>query len=491
MRIRNIVLLGLLIPSLAFASLTANKVPVTKVGGVVPDIEDGDITDNGSSVLIPIPTSVQGSPVCTQATGCGGTFTVTSPITYSGGIVGILQSGTSSSGYLSSNDWNTFNGKQTNLGFLPGSNINGDVCIWTTGGTVNCTGAPAGTGTVTTLSVVSANGLAGSVASASSTPAITLSTTITGILKGNGTAISSATSGTDYAPATTGSSILKASSGGFANAVGGTDYAVATTGTNSQLLANNGSGGFSNVTVGSNLTLSGGTLSSSGSGTPGGTSGQIQYNNSGSFGGYTSLNHTYVNWSDMNNLGTQTINWGGASLLTPSITTNGGVTGFMQFWNAAKTYFMNMSVNSNLGASYGINWPANAPTAGQVAEVMDSFGDVNWVSATGLGGINWQALPQIVQSYNVNWYDVNNLTNGGKINTGGVNWNDMINNTTTINWNDSQSMKALTVNGTGVGITGVGTCSSHTGTMSCIGTGGCLGYVTAYTAYNNLTCVCC
>ncbi len=50
----------------------------------------------------------------------------------------------------------------------------------------------AGSGTVTSVSVVSANGFAGSVATATTTPAITLSTTITGILSGNGTAISAA-----------------------------------------------------------------------------------------------------------------------------------------------------------------------------------------------------------------------------------------------------------------------------------------------------------
>lgn len=52
---------------------------------------------------------------------------------------------------------------------------------------------PSGTGTVTSVSVVSANGFAGSVATATSTPAITLSTTVTGFLQGNGTAISAAT----------------------------------------------------------------------------------------------------------------------------------------------------------------------------------------------------------------------------------------------------------------------------------------------------------
>lgn len=110
-------------------------------------------------------------------------------------------------GALSSTDWTTFNNKQ-----------------------------PAGT-YVTSISVTSSNGLAGTVTSGA-TPAITLSTSITGILKGNGTAISSATSGTDYAPATSGTSILYG----------------------------DGSGGFSNVTIGSGVSFAGGTLSATGSG---------------------------------------------------------------------------------------------------------------------------------------------------------------------------------------------------------------------------------
>jgi hypothetical protein len=95
-----------------------------------------------------------------------------------------------------------------------------------------------GAGTVTTASVVSANGFAGTVANATTTPAITLSTSITGLLKGNGTAISAATSGTDYAPATSGSSIL----------------------------SGNGSGAFTNVTIGTGLDFTGGTLSATGGG---------------------------------------------------------------------------------------------------------------------------------------------------------------------------------------------------------------------------------
>jgi len=60
----------------------------------------------------------------------------------------------------------------------------------------------------------------------------TLATSLTGLLKGTSGVVSTATSGTDYAPATSGSSILYG----------------------------NGSGGFSNVTVGSNLTFTAGTL---------------------------------------------------------------------------------------------------------------------------------------------------------------------------------------------------------------------------------------
>lgn len=58
-------------------------------------------------------------------------------------------------------------------------------------------------GTVTSVSVVSANGFNGTVATSTTTPAITLTTTVTGLLKGNGTAISAATAGTDYVVPTT------------------------------------------------------------------------------------------------------------------------------------------------------------------------------------------------------------------------------------------------------------------------------------------------
>lgn len=64
-----------------------------------------------------------------------------------------------------------------------------------------------------------------------------LATSISGIVKGNGSTFVVATSGSDYAPATSGTSILYG----------------------------NGSGGFSNVTVGTGLSFSTGTLSATGS----------------------------------------------------------------------------------------------------------------------------------------------------------------------------------------------------------------------------------
>lgn len=83
----------------------------------------------------------------------------------------------------------------------PGSPATGDLFVATdskkvyryTGAVWDMISSATGAGgTVTTMSVVSANGLAGSVATATTTPAITLSTTVTGLVKGNGTAFSAA-----------------------------------------------------------------------------------------------------------------------------------------------------------------------------------------------------------------------------------------------------------------------------------------------------------
>jgi len=85
------------------------------------------------------------------------------------------------------------------------------------------------------LIVATVNGFAGTVTVVNNEATITLKTTVTGLVKGNGTALSAAISGFDYAPPTSGGSVLYG----------------------------NGAGGFSNVTIGTGLNFSAGSLSNS------------------------------------------------------------------------------------------------------------------------------------------------------------------------------------------------------------------------------------
>jgi len=108
--------------------------------------------------------------------------------------------------------------------------VSGEKCLaaWNGSDFVKIATSATATGTVTAVSVASANGFAGS-SSGGATPALTLSTSITGVLKGNGTALSAATAGTDYLAPPSGTALLKANSGGaLANATAGTDYVTPT-----------------------------------------------------------------------------------------------------------------------------------------------------------------------------------------------------------------------------------------------------------------------
>ncbi len=112
-----------------------------------------------------IPLSLNG---ITEVTG-------SSPITIANGtttpVVGITQATTSTAGYLSSSDWNAFNGKQNALGFTPYNSTN-----------------PSGYITVSALTPY--------LTSYTETDPIVKS--INGIVKSNGTTISAAVSGTDF-----------------------------------------------------------------------------------------------------------------------------------------------------------------------------------------------------------------------------------------------------------------------------------------------------
>ncbi len=100
-----------------------------------------------------------------QYTDTNTTYTAGDGLTLTGTDIDCDTASGSTFGCLSSTDWTTFNNK--------------------------------GSGTVTAVSVASANGFAGS-SSGGATPALTLTTSISGMLKGNGTAISAGANGTDY-----------------------------------------------------------------------------------------------------------------------------------------------------------------------------------------------------------------------------------------------------------------------------------------------------
>lgn len=154
--------------SIAASSLTVSRAVVTDgskklVSSATTAAEIGFVNGVTSAIQTQL-NSKQATLTIGDLTDAG-----TDGITIGNGVGSVIGSGTTitqhvadstHNGYLSSTDWSTFNNK--------------------------------GSGTVTAVSVASANGFAGN-SSGGATPALTLSTTITGILSGNGTAISAAT----------------------------------------------------------------------------------------------------------------------------------------------------------------------------------------------------------------------------------------------------------------------------------------------------------
>ena len=108
---------------------------------------------------------------------------------------------------------------------------------------------PYGTGTVTSVSVVSANGFAGTVANPTTTPALTLTTSISGVLYGNGTALAAATISAPLAYSAGTLSITQSS--------GSTDGYLSSTDWNT--FNNKGSGTVTSVTGTAPVVSSGGT----------------------------------------------------------------------------------------------------------------------------------------------------------------------------------------------------------------------------------------
>ena len=141
---------------------------------------------------------------------------------------------------------------------------------------------PYGTGTVTSVSVVSANGFAGTVANPTTTPAITLTTSISGVLYGNGTALAAATISAPLAYSAGTLSITQSS--------GSTDGYLSSTDWNT--FNNKGSGTVTSVTGTAPVVSSGGT-----------TPAISMAAANGSTNGYL----TSTDWTTFNNKGSGTV----------------------------------------------------------------------------------------------------------------------------------------------------------------------------------------
>ena len=159
-----------------------------------------------------------------------------------------------------------------------------------------------GTGTVTNVSVVSANGFSGTVANSTSNAAITLSATFMGIAWANSTGqLGNVAVGTGLSFSNT-TGVLTAT-GAVANAVTsvGNTYPILSTGGTTPTISFVDPGTAGNV-----LTSSGSIWISSapagGGGTPGGGFTTVQFNNSGAFGGSANLtfNGTTLNAASIN-----------------------------------------------------------------------------------------------------------------------------------------------------------------------------------------------
>ena len=182
---------------------------------------NGTSTSLGGSIAVGTVTSVAATvPSFLSITGSPITSLGTLAISYSGTALPVANGGTgltagtsggvlyySATGTLASSSLLTqygvvYGGGAGAAPVSTAAGTTGQVLTATTSGAPTWA-SPATSGTVTSVSVVSANGFAGTVATATSTPAITLTTSITGILKGNGTAISAAVANTDYVPLST------------------------------------------------------------------------------------------------------------------------------------------------------------------------------------------------------------------------------------------------------------------------------------------------
>jgi hypothetical protein len=337
-------------------------------------------------VVAPPPTGGTVTSVDASGGSTGLTFTG-GPITSSGTLVlgGTLAVANGGTGQTSYTNGQLLIGNTTGNTLTPATLTAGtNVTISNGAGAITINATDAFVGTVTSVSVVSANGFAGTVATATTTPAITMSTTVTGVIKGNGTAISAASAGTDYvAPgAYTTSGLTMATS----RLLGRTTAST---------------GAAEEISVAGGLTLSAGVLTGT-SGTVTSVTGTSPVVSSGGStpaismpAATTSVNGylTSTDWTTFNNKGSGSVTSvsgsGGATGLTLTggpITTTGTLTlgGTLAVANGG-TGLTSTPANGAIDIGNGTGFTRTTLTAGSGVSISNTSGAIS-ISATGTGG---------------------------------------------------------------------------------------------------------
>jgi hypothetical protein len=340
---------------------TATQASAITSDGMVASLESS--LNNLQNAFGVTPPDLGGTVTSVAASGgtTGLTFTG-SPITTSGtltlgGTLAVANGGTGQTTYTDGQllIGNTTGNTLTKATLIAGTNIsitNGSGSI-----TISST---AGTGTVTSVSVVSANGFAGTVATATTTPAITLSTSVTGLIKGNGTALSAAVAATDYvAPSA------------YASANG-------LTMSTSRLLGRTtaSTGAAEEISVAGGLTLSAGVLTGA-SGTVTSVTGTSPVVSSGGTtpaismpAATTSVNGylTSTDWTTFNNKGSGTVTSVSGTGTVNGITLTGTVTtsGSLTLGGTLSGVSLTTQVSGTLPIANGGTNGTSTPTAGAV-----------------------------------------------------------------------------------------------------------------------------
>lgn len=230
--------------------------------------------------------------------------------------------------------------------YTPTLSVTSDNANWA----ITAGSSAGGAGTVTTVSVTSANGLSGSVATATSTPAITLAPTFTGITYSNGTGLAAAVAGNfptlnqsttgNAATATALASVPSQCTGGqFATGIAAAGTANCSTPAGSGNVNNTGTptaGQFAEwtsstviggQTLGGDCTLSTATITCT------------------KTGGAAFVTSATVDTTNAANISSGTLSGARMSAVNLAITSNGGATGILPASNLPSALSASTSIN--------------------------------------------------------------------------------------------------------------------------------------------------